>query len=97
MDRYIDTMSMNRYTPSRNSAICAVCKKRHPTPLHEDRQPGDESPSQIVLQSEESASSLSCCVCIGEVGTTSMIVHVCLSSTNSESETLLYALLDTQE
>ncbi len=80
----------------RNRAICTVCKKRHPTTLHEDRQPGDESPSQIVLQAEESTSSLSCCVNIGEGGTTSMIVPVWLSSTKSESETLVHALLDNQ-
>ncbi len=62
----------------RNWAICAVCEKRHPTSLHEDLQPGDESPSQIVLQAEEST-SLSCCVNTGEDGTTSMTVPVWLS------------------
>ncbi len=67
-----------------------------PNSLHEDRQPRDESPSQIVLQAEESTSSLSCCVNTEEGGTTSMIVPVWLSSSNSESETLVYALLDTQ-
>ncbi|XP_026136037.1 uncharacterized protein LOC113113774 [Carassius auratus] len=79
----------------RNRSICAVCKKRHPTLLHEDRQPVNELRSQMVLQAEESTSSLSCCVNGGEGGTTSMIVPVWLSS-GSESEILVYALLDTQ-
>ncbi|KAL0154219.1 hypothetical protein M9458_050473 [Cirrhinus mrigala] len=74
-----------------NRAICAVCKKRHPTPLHEERWPGDELPSQI-----QSTSSLSCCINGGEGDITSMIVPVWLSSSNSESELLVYALLDTQ-
>lgn len=80
----------------RNRAVCAVCKKRHPTPLHEDHQPGDKSPLQTALQAEENASSLSCCVNGGEGGITSMIVPVWLSSSNSESEVCVYALLDTQ-
>lgn len=80
----------------RNRAVCAVCKKRHPTPLHEDYQPGYKSASQTALQAEENVSSLSCCVNGGEGGITSMIVQVWLSSSNSESEVCVYALLDTQ-
>ncbi|XP_067301419.1 uncharacterized protein [Pseudorasbora parva] len=80
----------------RNRAVCAVCKKRHPTPLHEDRQPGDKLLLQTGLQTEENASFLSCCVNGGKGGITSMIVPVWLSLSNSKSEVCVYALLDTQ-
>src|SRR4029434_2894412 len=80
----------------RNRATCALCKRRHPTSLHEDRPLADKSPSQQFLQVEESTSSLSCCVNEGEHGSTSMIIPVWLSSPNTESEILVYALLDTQ-
>ncbi|XP_048041384.1 uncharacterized protein LOC125265300 [Megalobrama amblycephala] len=79
----------------RNRAVCAVCKKRHPTLLHEDRQPEDQSPIQRALQAEENT-SISCCVNGGEGGITSMIVPVWVSSSNSETEFCVYALLDTQ-
>ena len=80
----------------RNRATCALCKRRHPTSLHEDRPLADKSPLQQLLQVEESTSSLSCCVNEGEHGSTSMIIPVWLSSPNTESEILVYALLDTQ-
>ncbi|XP_051803238.1 uncharacterized protein LOC127533647 [Acanthochromis polyacanthus] len=79
----------------KNKATCSICKKPHPTPLHVDRPAADTS--SHVLQAEENTSSLSCCVDRGEGGSTSMIVPVWVSlATTSETETLVYALLDTQ-
>ena len=80
----------------KSKAICGICKKRHPTPLHENRSSADKSSSQ-VMQVEESTSSLSCYVNKGDGGSTSMIVPVWISSTTTtEPEILVYALLDTQ-
>ncbi|KAL7835411.1 hypothetical protein SRHO_G00277580 [Serrasalmus rhombeus] len=75
----------------RNRAMCGICRKSHPTPLHEDRFPAESKQSAV----EESTSSLSCCVNGGEGGSTSMIVPVWISAPNAP-ETLAYALLDTQ-
>ncbi|KAL6480076.1 hypothetical protein MHYP_G00111090 [Metynnis hypsauchen] len=75
----------------RNRAMCGICRKSHPTPLHEDRFPEGSKQSAA----EESTSSLSCCVNGGEGGSTSMIVPVWISAPNTP-ETLAYALLDTQ-
>ncbi|XP_039547080.1 uncharacterized protein LOC120492862 [Pimephales promelas] len=80
----------------RNRAVCGLCKKRHPTSLHEDRQPENKSSPRIALQTEENAFSLTCCTKGGEGDITSMIVPVWLSLSNSESEVCVYALLDTQ-
>ena len=81
----------------KNRAMCGICKRHHPTPLHEERPPPDKSSSQSVPQVEESTSSLSCCVNGGESESTSMIVPVWISSPNTnDAETLVYALLDTQ-
>lgn len=81
----------------RNKAMCSICKRQHPTPLHEDRPSADQTSLQGVQQAEEKTSSLSCCVNGGEGGSTSMIVPVWISShENPDSETLAYALLDTQ-
>lgn len=80
----------------RNRAVCVVCKKRHPTSLHEDRRPGEMSPPWTALQTEDNAFSLTCCTNGGEGDITSMIVPVWLSLSNSESEVCVYALLDTQ-
>ncbi|XP_067380798.1 uncharacterized protein [Channa argus] len=80
----------------KNKATCATCKKHHPTPLHEDR-PAVTDTSTHVMQAEENMSSLSCCVEQGGGGSTSMIVPVWISSAATpETETLVYALLDTQ-
>lgn len=74
----------------RNRAICARCKKCHPTSLHEDRSATADTPSQ-VRQSNENMSSLSCCVDRSDGGSTSMIIPVWLSATTSpETETLVY-------
>ncbi|XP_073732301.1 uncharacterized protein [Misgurnus anguillicaudatus] len=81
----------------RNRATCALCKRRHPTLLHEERSVVDQSSSQRVSQVERGMTSTSCYVNGGgRGGSTSMIVPVWLSSHNTESETLVYALLDTQ-
>lgn len=72
-----------------------MCKRHHPTLLHEDRPSatGDSSPQQV----EEITSSLSCSEDGGDGGSTSMIVPVWISSSiKPEKETLVYALLDTQ-
>lgn len=81
----------------KKKATCGICKRHHPTLLHEDRPPADKSPSQRVLQGEENASSLSCCVNGGERESTSMVVPVWISASKTpDKETLVYALLDTQ-
>ena len=78
-------------------ATCSKCKKSHPTPLHEDRPPVERSPLQRAQNMEGNTSALSCSVNGGEDGSTSMIVPVWISSsTTNGSETLAYALLDTQ-
>lgn len=80
----------------KNRAMCSICRKSHPTPLHEDRSPVDK-PAQSIAIAEENMSALSCSVGGGENGSTSMIVPVWISATNApEAETLVYALLDTQ-
>lgn len=63
----------------RNRAMCDLCKKCCLTPLHEDHPSADRSSSQRVVQAEENASSLSCCVNEGEGSSTSMIIPVWLS------------------
>ena len=81
----------------KNKATCGVCKKPHPTPLHEDRSAAADASSSHATEAEENTSSLSCCIDKGEGGSTSMIVPVWISSaTTLETETLVYALLDTQ-
>ncbi|KAJ8332755.1 hypothetical protein SKAU_G00416510, partial [Synaphobranchus kaupii] len=76
----------------RKRATCNICRRSHPTPLHEERPQGErpEAPPP-----EESASN--CSVRVDNSDRTSMIVPVWLScaATNSP-ETLVYALLDTQ-
>lgn len=81
----------------RKKATCDVCKKRHPTPLHEHRNASPDTSPHAVAQAEEKSSSLSCSIDKGDGGSTSMIVPVWLSSVRiPETETLVYALLDTQ-
>lgn len=81
----------------RNKAMCGICKRHHPTPLHEDRLPAVKAPPQSISQAGESTSSLSCCVTGDEGGSTSMIVPVWISASSApDSEILVYALLDTQ-
>lgn len=80
----------------KSKAICAICKKHPPTPLHEDRSSITADTSSHAMQSEETT-SLSCCVDRSDGGSTSMIVPVWISLiTAPEKETLVYALLDTQ-
>ncbi|KAJ8338703.1 hypothetical protein SKAU_G00354890 [Synaphobranchus kaupii] len=89
----------------KKKATCGICKKYHPTPLHEDRPPAEKTSAHAMqaeeantspTQAEENTSSLSCYVNRGGEGSTSMIVPVWISSDTTESETLVYALLDTQ-
>ena len=81
----------------RNKSTCGICKKPHPSPLHEDPSGVADTSSSHALQAEANTSSLSCCVGRGDGGSTSMIVPVWISSTtNPEKKTLVYALLDTQ-
>lgn len=77
----------------RQRATCNVCRRSHPSPLHEDPPLGDEPepPSE-----EENAATVSCSVRVGNNDCTSMIVPVWLSSSAKNQETLVYALLDTQ-
>ncbi|CAI5660104.1 unnamed protein product [Oreochromis niloticus] len=77
----------------RNRAMCGICRKSHPTPLHEVRSTAASTQGAV----EESTLSLSCCVSGGEGGSTSMIVPVWISTLSApDTETLVYALLDTQ-
>ncbi|KAK7882990.1 hypothetical protein WMY93_029164 [Mugilogobius chulae] len=79
----------------KNRATCGICKKSHPTPLHEDRSSADQPPAESTVS--ETTTSLSCTVGGGESCNTSMIVPVWMSSVNApDSETLVYALLDAQ-
>ena len=81
----------------RNKATCNICKKHHPTPLHEHRSTAADTSPHAVVQTEEKSSSLSCSIDKCDGGSTSMIVPVWLSSiATPETETLVYALLDTQ-
>ncbi|XP_068089941.1 uncharacterized protein [Hyperolius riggenbachi] len=81
----------------KRKATCAICKRHHPTPLHEDRSSVGKVTIHGAPQSEENASALSCCVDGSESSSTSMIVPVWISSHNmAGKETLAYALLDTQ-
>ncbi|CAI5682991.1 unnamed protein product [Oreochromis niloticus] len=81
----------------KRKATCGVCKKHHPTALHEDRPTTAVNTSSHRMQAEENISALSCCMDRGDGGSTSMIVPVWVSSTTTpERETLVYALLDTQ-
>ncbi|XP_056236444.1 uncharacterized protein LOC130172051 [Seriola aureovittata] len=80
----------------RNKSTCGICKKSHPTPLHESRAPAAETTSHAV-NADEKTSSLSCSINRVEGESTSMIVPVWISlEATPESETLVYALLDTQ-
>lgn len=79
----------------RNKATCSICKKHHPTPLHEHRSTAPNTSPHAVVQAEEKSSSLSCSIDKDDGGSTSMIVPVWLSSiATPETETLVYALLD---
>ncbi|KAL1276825.1 hypothetical protein QQF64_036448 [Cirrhinus molitorella] len=81
----------------RNKATCSICKKHHPTPLHEDHPSSAAVTVPHTMQAEQNSSSLSCCVDSGDGGSTSMIVPVWISSTSTpERETLVYALLGKQ-
>ncbi|XP_060759736.1 uncharacterized protein LOC132870171 [Neoarius graeffei] len=82
----------------KNKATCGICKRPHPTPLHENRSvAATDTSSSHAMQAEENTSSLSCSVDKGDGGSTSMIMPVWISSTSApEKETLVYALLDTQ-
>ncbi len=81
----------------RSKATCSICKKHHPTPLHENRPSSAAVTFSHAMQAEQNTSSLSCCVDSGDGGSTSMIVPVWISSTSTpEKEILVYALLDTQ-
>ncbi len=80
----------------RSKATCSICKKHHPTPLHEDRPSSAAVTFSHAMQAEQNTSSLSCRVDIGDGGSTSMIVPVWISSTSTpERKTLVYTLLDT--
>ncbi|XP_023806193.1 uncharacterized protein LOC105356638 [Oryzias latipes] len=78
----------------RQKANCNICRKNHPTPLHEDHPKVDKCETQLA---EENASAVSNNVKVDHSDHTSMIVPVWLSCTKgNEQETLVYALLDTQ-
>lgn len=73
---------------------CNVCKRNHPSPLHEDHRQGDEPE---MPPQDENAATVSCSVGTGNSERTSMIVPLWLScATDKGPEILVYALLDTQ-
>nr|XP_046230542.1 uncharacterized protein LOC124051127 [Scatophagus argus] len=76
----------------RKRATCNVCKRNHPSPLHEEQGEKPDAPPQ----KEDSSTNL-CSVKMDSGDRTSMIVPVWLSSAATDSpEILVYALLDTQ-
>ncbi|KAM9709232.1 uncharacterized protein ACNS7B_023621 [Menidia menidia] len=78
----------------RKRATCNVCRKSHPTPLHDE--PAREVKPE-VSQQRDSTSTASCSMNMTNADRTSMIVPVWLSSSVKNSpEILVYALLDTQ-
>ncbi|XP_077978095.1 uncharacterized protein LOC144433628 [Glandiceps talaboti] len=79
----------------RRKLICERCKKRHPTMLHDESKQREST--DLTKSNTEEASVVSCKVELGDSNSTSMIVPVWVSSTESPSnEVLTYALLDTQ-
>lgn len=81
----------------KNKSTCSICKKAHRTPLHEDCSAAADASFSHAIEAGENTSSLSCCIDRGNGGSTSMIVPMWISSvTNPETETLVYALQDTQ-
>lgn len=75
-------------------ANCNICRKSHPTPLHEDRVQVEKSETPPP---EENTSAVSNNVTVDKSDRTSMIVPVWLScAKGNKQETLVYALLDTQ-
>ncbi|KAL7835661.1 hypothetical protein SRHO_G00280080 [Serrasalmus rhombeus] len=78
----------------RKRATCNVCRKSHPTPLHDE--PAQEEKPEISQQRDSTSTAL-CSMNITNADRTSMIVPVWFSSTVRHSpEILVYALLDTQ-
>lgn len=76
----------------RKRATCNICKRSHPTPLHEERP---QKEKQEPPPPEKSVSNHS--VGVDSRDRTSMIVPVWLScETKGSPEILVYALLDTQ-
>ena len=81
----------------KKKATCSLCKGKHPTPLHVNRPLTIDPSLQGELQSEGSFSSLSRSMNGGGGESSSKIVAVwILSPSTSISETLIYALQDTQ-
>lgn len=78
----------------RKRATCNVCRKSHPTPLHD--KPAPEEKLEAGQQQDSSSTTL-CSVNMTTSDRTSMIVPVWLSSdVKISQEILVYALLDTQ-
>lgn len=79
----------------RKRATYNVCKKSHPTPLH-DEPTQEEKPE--VSQQRDSTSTASCSMNMTNADRTSMIVPVWLSSTvKSSPEILVYAVRYTKQ
>lgn len=79
-------------------AICSLCRGKHSTTLHENRPLAADPPVGGSLQNEGSTLSFSCSMAGGgdEIHT-GIIMEVWISSSSiSSSETLAYALLNTQ-
>lgn len=85
----------------RRRHTCDTCKRKHPTCLHDDNYLKRKNPSSNTISptidTEESSTTLALNVVgEGQPTYTSMIVPVWISSQNSSSEKLVYALLDSQ-
>lgn len=82
----------------RQRATCKTCGKRHPTSMHFDSVPRDQSAQQNTTQSQSSdkpVKATSCKVATKSTGLCSMVVPVCIESAGRPgSSVLTYALLD---
>lgn len=94
----LETGHQSRSCHSRS--VCEVCKKQHPTGLHEERtnQERYKERLQPTQQEERTTAAISNRVILGDGNTqTAAIIPVWLSSTCQPAEEILvYALLDSQ-
>lgn len=51
---------MNQRT--KNKATCGMCKKAHPTPLHEDHSAAADTSSSHAMEAKENTPSLFCSI-----------------------------------
>ena len=81
--------------------VCTVCKRRHPTLLHGDRNQSDQvNVNSKVSEDNTAVSSHTTSVCHlnlnKDIAKSTMVVPVWLSHQSNPTERMVYALLDTQ-